>query len=1022
MRPHLLVLQNIGPFKQKTTVDFDSLGDFFLIYGSTGAGKTTLFDAITYALYGRLPGARTKLSAKQLRSDFAESDAQASVQLTFSVQNDYWRITRVLPQDAVTASGRQTEKKTDPLLEHRDGQEWIVSSEKKTETDAQLQELIGLTAQEFSCIVLLPQGEFAEFLRQNSTQRQTTLAKLFPLEQYQALMERAKDLYTHKSGALSQTADDLKALRKELDALGADKRIEELRSRAVEYTAACRTQRAEQTAAALRQSDTQRRLEKCRQTAAHRNRLAVLEAQTADIEYERARLASAEQAAVIEAYITQEETEAAKSAQIAAALERLHAQLERAQTHRQRLHEQEAGIQLKQQELQQIAVLLHTGADAAAAEQELLRTQKEEQTVSRQLAHKQEQLAQIAAQRGAIQQELDETPYDNAGLISAQQEVMDAHAACTQAERQHEKALEVQKAQALFEQAEQELADARENEQAAKTQHEQAQILLEQLREEQRRQEREAMAAELARQLHGGAPCPVCGSLQHPKPAALQPHTAAAAEELARAQKTAARCEAAYTEAAQRRAVAESRARERQNDPLLAAGCSVSGTEPALLRAKEALSQAEERQAALSRQTARRDALMQQDAAMRQQAEACKEAIHALSLQLSDISHKHEQQQDAVQTFAERGAALLAASVQSASDTFSALSQKKQALKRETDAFTAELKDCETACTRLAAEYDSAAAQQREQELAYEQVHGTLEAQLAPAGFASIEEARAAFVPEAERRRIRETITAWQKEHDLLTALLAQPDTPAPAEQRELESALAGIEEQLAQLEASLAELEAAAADCQRELSVLTEKQERADRLEQQRQLQEKESQAYKQLSHDLNGKNPSSIPFNAWVLGMYLEQIVQAANLRLSRISDGRFTLLTNAHKSGAGLKGLDLQVFDSYTGKNRPCETLSGGETFMASISLALGLTDIVQNKKGGISLDALFIDEGFGSLDETSLEKALSILDSIRDHRCVGIISHVGILKNSIPSSLEVIKEPSGSSVRHHQAEDV
>ena len=132
-------------------------------------------------------------------------------------------------------------------------------------------------------------------------------------------------------------------------------------------------------------------------------------------------------------------------------------------------------------------------------------------------------------------------------------------------------------------------------------------------------------------------------------------------------------------------------------------------------------------------------------------------------------------------------------------------------------------------------------------------------------------------------------------------------------------------------------------------------------------------------------------------------------------RISDGRYTLLFSNDKSGNGAKGLDLEVLDSYTGKNRPCSTLSGGETFMVSISLALALTDVVTSKRGGISLQSLFIDEGFGTLDPASLDKALSILEEVREGRCVGVISHVSEMQNRIPTRLEVIKTSVGSTVK-------
>jgi exonuclease SbcC len=149
--------------------------------------------------------------------------------------------------------------------------------------------------------------------------------------------------------------------------------------------------------------------------------------------------------------------------------------------------------------------------------------------------------------------------------------------------------------------------------------------------------------------------------------------------------------------------------------------------------------------------------------------------------------------------------------------------------------------------------------------------------------------------------------------------------------------------------------------------------------------------------------------------LGKYLAEITVFATSRLERMSEGRYALLLNTEReSGRGQSGLDLEVFDAYTGKTRPCATLSGGESFMASISLALGLADSIQERSGGIRLDAVFIDEGFGSLDDASLDKAIGILDELREQRMVGLISHVGDLRTRIPSRIEVIKSSSGSTV--------
>jgi len=168
-------------------------------------------------------------------------------------------------------------------------------------------------------------------------------------------------------------------------------------------------------------------------------------------------------------------------------------------------------------------------------------------------------------------------------------------------------------------------------------------------------------------------------------------------------------------------------------------------------------------------------------------------------------------------------------------------------------------------------------------------------------------------------------------------------------------------------------------------------------------------------LNDDLNGSNAKHIQFQSWALGTFLNDVVSAANNHFMRISDNRFRFVLQTDSDGGrGYKGLELTVSDSYTGKERDSKSLSGGETFMASLSLALALTDVVQQKSGGIKLDSLFIDEGFGSLDNDSLDNAVAILEDVREQRMVGIISHVESLEQVIHSHVQVIKSDSGSRI--------
>ncbi|GHT61294.1 hypothetical protein FACS1894109_19740 [Spirochaetia bacterium] len=234
----------------------------------------------------------------------------------------------------------------------------------------------------------------------------------------------------------------------------------------------------------------------------------------------------------------------------------------------------------------------------------------------------------------------------------------------------------------------------------------------------------------------------------------------------------------------------------------------------------------------------------------------------------------------------------------------------------------------------------------------------------------------------------------------------------SPADPDEISARLDALGESREQAEAERDKTFAELKSLERDRDALKEAHERHEALA-------AKAHGLRNLSNDLSGKNPQKKPFDSWLLGLYLAEVAAFATKRLEKMSEGRYSLLLDSERessrpAGRSYAGLDLTVFDAYTGKTRPCATLSGGESFMASISLALGLADSIQSRSGGVRLDAVFIDEGFGSLDEGSLDKALIILDELRDRRMVGLISHVGEMRSRIPCKVEVVKTGQGSRI--------
>ena len=273
-----------------------------------------------------------------------------------------------------------------------------------------------------------------------------------------------------------------------------------------------------------------------------------------------------------------------------------------------------------------------------------------------------------------------------------------------------------------------------------------------------------------------------------------------------------------------------------------------------------------------------------------------------------------------------------------------------------------------------------------------------------------------AYLSQESIQELRDKINQWNNQCIILETQKSVIEKKLTGTHEETQTTLIQLEQLEQNLNNQINELDSTYKIALAESEKINNKLQNWIALESSRQQLQSTEALINQLYTDISDKNPKRIAITTWILGVYLDQVVLCANSRLKRISDGRYTLLFSKEKSGNGTKGLDLEVLDSYTGKKRPCTTLSGGETFMVSISLALALTDVVTSKRGGINLQSLFIDEGFGTLDPGSLDKALSILEEVREGRCVGVISHVSEMQNRIPARLEVIKTSTGSTVKH------
>ncbi|UTC55424.1 SbcC/MukB-like Walker B domain-containing protein [Treponema sp. OMZ 906] len=1068
MRPKELILHNIGPFTGEHTVNFDSLGSLFLIYGQTGAGKTTLFDAISYAFYGKPLGGRSGVM-RNLRSHFADDYAVSDVILTFFIGTQLYRIKRQLPY---TKEGRKLETPEEVSLECYENGSWENrSSTNKRETDASIQNLIKLSDKEFSRIVLLPQGEFAQFLRAQSSDKKETLMHLFPIKRYSDLMQEAK----LRADTLQQEAHIIEANLETLHTRFVYHRYESDRAELLNEIDRIRDEHGG-ILTALQTKNTELEQEKIlaekrKELERVTEELEACRIREEDIRNLKAKIEKAQRAAPLAVHGNQllelEAACAADERQIREKRERMEELTARMNALQERHNE----ITAKEQQRDSLYAVIDSLRKAAVLEQEIGAEQAEEDKLKRAAAAAQAQLQRIEAQLTAV----TEKTAVLAPAVDALDEREHAYRSLQtrlDMEKQLHDMLCKQEQLATFLHS---YAQAADNARTQLTEiARDCDIQTEQINrieEEKKAAERQRAAAALAEHLEEGSPCPVCGSIHHPAPAqgmsesafsfderieAAKRSAAKLQHEKEKAQTALAGAEASYTNYQKQ---IDERAAAAADLQLRYKECSAvpfpEGKDAAESRIKETAQQINEAVQAYNasrKAFAEHKTLEEETRRLQRERQECTQQHHSAEQRLSGVSAAlQEKRRQFNQAFSQLPENLR--SVQLSADTEILDNQGTGGKAKAPDAPVGktapeqyEVPDAETAleqCEALLQELKltinayhtdvSEATQNLERirgELSAAETHGQersqqrsektaqLEAAYIKEGFADLEDLQQAVCSEPEVAQWKTEIDTFYEQYaaykQAASGLEKDVTATEPRDLDELETAVEALRQRYDEIQARLEVLNTEKAKL---------KELHAQHMELTKALAVKtaEAQNWVALAKDLCGSNPRKLQFDTWILSAFLHEVTVFANKRLERMSEGRYRLaVSEEHGAGNAYRGLDLEIADAYTGKCRPSATLSGGETFMASISLALGLADSIQVRAGGIRIDSMFIDEGFGSLDEKALENAVSILDEIRGNRMVGIISHVGELQSRIPQKIEVIKTGTGSSIRQGKAQ--
>lgn len=1084
MRPLKLTMWAFGPYADKTEIPLETLGSsgLYLITGDTGAGKTTLFDAITYALYGEPSG--DVRDPSMFRSKYAAPETPTMVELVFSCGAACYTVRRSPEYERpARRGGGTTIQKAEAELHLPDGR--IIT--KAREVTAAITQILGLSRSQFSQVAMIAQGDFLKLLLADTKTRQEIFRELFHTRCYMILQERLKaesgalrdacaaarsSVQQYIQGVLSQPEDPLEdALQQAKEGnlplaetvalierlLAQDQSAAEETDRAIAdgnaslaqvHTLLGKAQEVQRARQELTQAQERREtmaaakdLERQRDTLPQqeslRQKIAALDAQMPRYQEleQTQRSHDALERSIAEQQSALEDALQRQSGQ-AAALETLEESLRSlsgAEAERERILHQQSQLERVGAELDSLARdaaqldTLRRSLSDTAARQEALKHQKEEKSAEAEALSR-----QIRAGREALQA---------ADTLDTQKEKL-----------LHRQSLAEKRFQALEELEALErdcaaldcsLEQAQSAYQAAAEKAEEAARLY----AAKNRAFLDEQAGILAQMLQEGSPCPVCGSLHHPAPAQLS-HNApteaqlkalhssmettrqAASEASIHAGSVKAALEErkgqllkrmeAYVEVPDAAAAAEQLrlCREESEAELLALRQSLLDMEAQLAHRQE-LAEAVTQQEA---QLAQLQALCMSLETQRAEAELAQSSllgqISQLEKQLTEQLSSRFQITENFSSSLEALRAQHAGQLQSLRQQLEQASQRlarKQALEEDIPRQSAAL---QTLTEEIARSRESLAADQSRL-LALAQQLDALRRDL-PCGQAK----------QAQLLR-----TQMQDELDLLVQLLQHAeDLHAQCAQR-----LSGTDAAIAQLTRLLedgADLDAQALE--QELQRLDSQLQRLNQTRQQlhtristnasalTHIREKSAelmqldQRYtwvRTLSNTANGtlQGKEKIALETYVQMTFFDRILRRANVRLMVMSDGQYELKRRtAAENNRGQSGLELDVIDHYNGSERSVRSLSGGESFKASLSLALGLSDEIQSMAGGIRLDTMFVDEGFGSLDEESLRQAIRALTSLTEgNRLVGIISHVSELKEKIDRQIVVTKGRGGGS---------
>jgi len=991
MRVHRLAVSAFGPFSGTEEVDFDDLNaaGLFLLTGPTGAGKTSLLDAICFGLYGSVPGVR---GVKALKSQHAPPDATPEVVLEFSVRDRRFRVRRspAWTRPKLRGGGTTEQPASATLVELTSGEEHFLSS-RAQEVGHLVGDLMGMSASQFSQVALLPQGEFATFLRASSQERHDVLQQLFQTERFSRIESW---VHEHSRHLERRSAEQERAVQRIVDTiagrvgvelpeqlagpepgrLSCDPRLtdwaSELLQRCRERLASAEQEDWESEAAteeirAVHETAKQHAIDATRRAEARRILSGLDQSSQAADEAEQALRADVRAARCSALLALVDDADRRRDdARTSLRHRSLHELLpDGAAVSATALAEQERVVRTN---LDRLDTLLPREQERLEARARLSRAETECDALRARITGSTRRADELPAVCARLRAEVADTTARALRHDSLAAELATVRRRLTAARR-------LPALREALAAAQEHRREATDRSQAAR---ERALELAARRLDE--------IAGELAGHLVDGRPCQVCGAVEHPAKAAL--------------------ADDAVTEQEQQDAAAleESTARERTR------------SERALADAQRELEVCQEAAAGLDDSSGA--TLESQLTEQLADAAAARSAIGGLERRLSEtedeldlVSRRLRADETALAAAEQQCSAAQAIVVAATRDLAAVLPEDRPDVRLDVLHEEQQVLLQRLQAARAASEELDRASTQLEERTAHAMAATRQE------GFASLEEARSALLETVRREELQLLVEERARHRSRAEAVLdelgAAPGS-SPGDVDELGARLAEAEKRRETARRIRYECESVVVSLTQLHGRLVESLGSWAPL----RAESGRAEAMSKLVRGMGGDNHRQVRLSAYVLATRLDQVVAAANERLGLMRDQRYLLERSGRLTRKGSQaGLGLDVIDAWTGDVRDPVTLSGGETFVVSLSLALGLADVVTQEAGGTEVETLFVDEGFGTLDPETLDDVMDRIDGLREGgRTVGLVSHVSELRNRIPTQLHVDKRRTGSTV--------